>query len=67
MLRGMAELEVDGQRSALDADRMARVGPGTSRKLYSGTDGARVLVIGAIPGGAWPEPFKLGAPDPTAG
>lgn len=69
VLRGTAELEVDGQRSGLDADRIARVGPGTSRKLYSGPDGARVLVIGAIPGEVYsrPEPFKLGAPDPTAG
>ena len=67
VLRGGAELEVNGQRSALDPGSIARVGPGTSRKLYAGRDGARVLAIGAVPGQLYsrPEDFKLGAPDPT--
>lgn len=67
LLRGAAELEVDGKRIALDSGRIARVGPGTSRKLYAGHEGARVLAIGAVPGQVYsrPEDFKLGAPDPT--
>ena len=67
VLHGTAELEADGRRSTLDAERMARVGPGTRRKLYAGRDGARVLVIGAVPGGVYSRPaaFMLGAPDPT--
>jgi len=67
VLRGAAELEVGGQRWTLDCGRMARVGPGTSRKLYAGPDGARVLAIGAVPGQVYSRPrdFTLGAPDPT--
>jgi quercetin dioxygenase-like cupin family protein len=67
VLQGAAELEVDGTRWPLDSERMARVGPGTSRKLYAGAEGARVLVIGAVPGGVYSRPadFMLGAPDPT--
>jgi len=67
VLRGTAELEVEGHRATLDPDRMARVGPGTKRKLYGGPDGARVLIIGGVPGQTYSRPgdFKLGAPDPT--
>ncbi len=67
VLRGAAELEVDGQRMTLDAGRIARVGPGTSRKLYGGPAGARVLALGGVPGHVYarPEDFELGAPDPT--
>jgi quercetin dioxygenase-like cupin family protein len=67
VLRGAADLEVGGRRITLDPGRIARVGPGTSRKLYAGPDGARVLAIGAVPGNVYsrPEDFQLGAPDPT--
>lgn len=68
ILRGAAELEVAGQRVTLDPGRIARVAPGTTRKLYAGPDGARVLAIGAVPGDVYSRPgdFELGAPDPTA-
>lgn len=68
VLRGEVELEVEGQRVSLTPEHMARVGPGTGRKLYTGPGGARILVIGATPGRLYsrPEPFQLGAPDPTA-
>ena len=68
VLSGTAELEVDGRRLTLDPGCIARVAPGTSRKLYGGPDGTRILIIGAVPGHVYarPEPFKLGAPDPTA-
>ena len=68
VLSGAAELEVDGRRLSLDPGCIARVGPGTSRKLYGGPDGARVLALGGVPGQVYsrPEPFTLGAPDPTA-
>ena len=67
VLRGTAELEVDGRRWPLDGGHMARVEPGTRRKLYGGRDGARVLMIGAVPGRVYSRPadFRLGAPDPT--
>lgn len=67
VLRGTADLEVDGQRFKLDPDCAARVGPGVSRKLYAGPEGARLLAIGAVPGEIYSRPgdFELGAPDPT--
>jgi len=67
VLRGAAELEVAGQRTTLDPGCIARVGPGTTRKLYAGPEGARVLAIGAVPGRVYSRPadFELGAPDPT--
>ncbi|HET9720513.1 MAG TPA: cupin domain-containing protein [Solirubrobacteraceae bacterium] len=67
VLGGTAELEVDGQRLQLNPGFIARVGPGITRKLYAGAEGARVLAIGAVPGGIYSRPadFELGAPDPT--
>jgi mannose-6-phosphate isomerase-like protein (cupin superfamily) len=68
VLRGTAELEVDGQRVFLDPAHIARVGPGTRRKLHPGPTGVRILALGAVPGQVYsrPDDFKLGAPDPTA-
>ena len=68
MLRGTAELEVDGQRVTLDPEHMACVKPGTKRKLSGGAEGGRVLMIGGVAGQVYsrPDDFKLGAPDPTA-
>jgi mannose-6-phosphate isomerase-like protein (cupin superfamily) len=68
VLRGAGEIEVDGERVPMDSERIVRVGAGTKRKLWPGPDGMRVLALGGIPGRPYerPEPFKLGAPDPTA-
>jgi mannose-6-phosphate isomerase-like protein (cupin superfamily) len=67
-LRGSGEVEVDGERLPLDDNHIARVGPAAPRKVYSGPDGLRVLVLGGVPGQAYeaPEVTKLGAPDPMA-
>lgn len=67
VLRGTVELEVEGERITLDPASMARVGPGTTRKLSTGREGARVLAIGATAGQVYSRPaaFELGAPDPT--
>jgi hypothetical protein len=45
-----------------------RIPAGTKRKLLPGPEGIRVLALGGVPGKAYerPEPFELGAPDPTA-
>lgn len=55
-LRGSGTLEADGERYALDADHIARVGPNVARKVTPGPDGIRLLVIGATPG----EPYQAG-------
>jgi quercetin dioxygenase-like cupin family protein len=65
-LRGSGELEVDGERMELDGEQIARVGPLAKRKLYSGPDGLRVLILGGVPGQAYtpPAPSEIGGPDP---
>ncbi len=70
-MRGSGELEVggeDGERLPLDADHVARVGPLEMRKVVSGPEGLRVLVLGGVPGQVYeaPEVSQVGAPDPMA-
>lgn len=67
-LRGSGEIEIAGERYPLDADHMARVAPGTKRKVWPGDDGLRMLVIGGVPGKAYEisDLTKLGEPDPMA-
>lgn len=67
-MRGDGEIEIDGERHALDPDTMVRVSAGTKRKLYPGDEGMRVLVIGGVPGEAYAvrDFTELGAPDPFA-
>ena len=67
VLRGAAELEVEGERVRLDPETMIRVGPGAKRKFRTGPEGARVLAIGGTPRQAYqPAAFsELGGPDPT--
>lgn len=68
-LRGGGELEIDGERFPLDADHVASVGPALKRKIWSGPDGIRILILGGTPGRAYqpPDLSKLGEPDPMAG
>ena len=68
-LRGSGELEVEGQRYALDGDTLVRVGAGTRRKIYPGPDGMRLLAIGGVPGGTFTaHPItELGGPETMEG
>lgn len=68
VLRGGGEIEIEGERSSLDPDHVARVGPGVKRKVWPGPDGIRLLIIGGVPGGTYeaPEISELGEPDPMA-
>ncbi|HEX3173683.1 MAG TPA: hypothetical protein VHQ43_05635 [Solirubrobacterales bacterium] len=67
-LRGSGEIEIAGERFPLDQDHVARVTSGTSRKVWPGPDGIRLLVLGGIPGQTYsaPEISKLGVADPMA-
>ena len=67
-LRGSGDLEIEGERHALDPETMVRVDPSSKRKLWPGGEGMRVLIIGGTPGKAYepPEVSELGAPDPLA-
>ena len=44
------------ERVTLDPESAVRVAPETSRRLTSGPDGMRVLIIGGIPGQAYVAP-----------
>ena len=68
VLRGAAEIDVEGEKIPLDTETMIRVGPAAKRKITTGPEGARVLALGATPGKPYepPEVSQLGAPDPLA-
>ncbi len=68
VLRGSGEFEIEGERVPIDPERIIRIPAGTKRRLFPGPDGVRILALGGVPGKVYerPEPFKLGAPDPTA-
>jgi uncharacterized cupin superfamily protein len=58
-LRGSGELDIEGERHPLDTDHAIRVAAGTKRKVLPGSDGVRVLVLGAKPGAVYePAPFS---------
>jgi len=67
-LRGGGEIEIEGERSPLDPDHVARVGPGVKRKVWPGSEGVRLLIVGGVPGGTYEAPSisELGEPDPMA-
>ena len=68
VLRGAAEMDVEGERVALDPETIVRVGSGTRRKITTASEGARILAIGGTPNQAYeaPEFSQLGAPEPLA-
>jgi uncharacterized cupin superfamily protein len=67
-LSGSGEIEIDGDRHVLDPHTMVRVGPGVSRKIFTGDQPMRLLAIGGVPGQVYepPEISMLGAADPLA-
>jgi hypothetical protein len=68
VLRGSANIDIDGESVSLDPDTLIRVPSGTMRKVLPGEDGARLLIIGGVPGQVYEAPAvtELGAPDPMA-
>ena len=56
VLRGSAEIEIEGKRIPLDAETMVRVEPGVSRRIFPGPQGVRILALGAVPGAAYEPP-----------
>jgi mannose-6-phosphate isomerase-like protein (cupin superfamily) len=68
VLRGAAEIDIEGERLDLDPETIVRVGPGTKRKIYTGAEGVRILALGGTPNQAYDAPdfSQLGAPDPLA-
>ena len=68
VLRGGGEIEIDGERVAIDPETIVRVGAQAKRKIWPGAEGMRVLALGGVPGQAYEpaELSKLGVPDPMA-
>ena len=66
--RGSGVITVDDEEIPLDEETVVRVGVPAKRKVRSGSDGLRLLVIGGVAGAAYtrPDVFEKGAPDPTA-
>src|SRR3984893_222180 len=56
VLRGTAEIEVEGERIPLDPETIVRVGPGMSRRIFSGPQGGRILALGGVPCAAYAPP-----------
>ena len=65
--RGSGVITIDGEETTLDQGTIVRVGPTTKRKVRSGPDGLRLLVLGGVPGEVYDrrERYRLGAPDPA--
>jgi mannose-6-phosphate isomerase-like protein (cupin superfamily) len=68
VLRGSAEIDVEGERVQLDPETVIRVGPSAKRKITPGDQGVRLLALGGTPGGVYEpaEGTQLGTPDPLA-
>ena len=68
VLRGGGEIEIEGERFALDPQTAVSVKSGVRRKLWPGPEGMRVVAIGGTPGTIYEGKAisELGAPDPYA-
>jgi mannose-6-phosphate isomerase-like protein (cupin superfamily) len=68
LLDGRGEVVLDGVPIALDRETFVRIGPSVRRRLRSGPQGARVLMIGATPGRVYAPPTmtELGGPETLA-
>jgi mannose-6-phosphate isomerase-like protein (cupin superfamily) len=49
-LSGSGWIEIEEERVELEPDMLVRVGPAPKRKVFSGPEGLRMLVIGGTPG-----------------
>jgi mannose-6-phosphate isomerase-like protein (cupin superfamily) len=68
-LRGSGEIEIEGERHRIDPETMVLVSAGTTRKVYTGDESLRLLIIGGMPGKLYeaPEISELGARDTFSG
>lgn len=72
LLSGSAEIALPDRALVLDPQTLVRVAPDTRRRVRSGPNGARLLVVGGVPGEAYVPPAnsELAGPEtfdcPTA-
>lgn len=68
LLDGSAELALPDRTLPLERETFVRIGPETRRRVRSGPEGARLLMVGGVPGKAYePTPLsELGGPEQLA-
>jgi len=68
LLAGSAEVVLPDGVLTLDPDTFIRIGPAVRRRVRSGPDGARLLMIGGTPGKPYvaPASFELDGPETLA-
>jgi len=70
LISGSAEIEMEGERHPIDPGTMVRIGPAVTRKVWTGDEPIRLVIVGATPGEAYevlPDAItELGQPDPMA-
>jgi mannose-6-phosphate isomerase-like protein (cupin superfamily) len=55
VLRGTGRIVVGDEEVALEPDVFVRVGPAERRKIYSGSEGLRLIALGGTPG----KPYEI--------
>ena len=69
-LRGRATLEIEGGGTIelVPGETVVRVGSGTNRRVVTGAEPVRFLIVGGVPGSVYSPAAhtELGAPDPAA-
>jgi mannose-6-phosphate isomerase-like protein (cupin superfamily) len=55
-LRGSAQMQIDGESVTLDPEHVIAVRPGTKRKIVTGDEAVRVLIVGGVPGKVYEPP-----------
>jgi mannose-6-phosphate isomerase-like protein (cupin superfamily) len=53
VMRGSGEMDVEGERIALNPDVIVRVGAAAKRKVLAGPEGIRIIALGGTPGAAY--------------
>jgi mannose-6-phosphate isomerase-like protein (cupin superfamily) len=54
-LSGSGYMEIDGERLEMDPESLIRVAPHVKRKVFSGPQGLRMLIVGGTPG----QPYEI--------
>jgi hypothetical protein len=67
VLAGSADFDIEGASVHAEPETAIRVGSATKRHISAGSEGARVLAIGGVPGAAYSAPAftELGGPVPV--
>ena len=67
VLTGSADFDIEGESVHAEPETAIRVGSTTKRKISAGSQGARILALGGVPGGAYSPPAftELGGPEPV--